>query len=742
MSLISLTIDGRPVEVQDGATVFEAARAAGIYIPALCAHPELPPGGECGLCTVELGGEVVRACEVKAAGGQSIVTASDCLSAIRRDNLSVILKNHPHACLTCAQKVGCSRTQCSGNVAVNERCCSQLGNCEIERIVEYIGLREDLGRYMYGDLPKYTGEPLFTRDYNLCIGCQRCVRVCRDVRGVNALEVYERDGRTLVRAKAGSLAESGCKFCTACVEVCPTGSLVDKDFKSGDRGANIVPCRNGCPAGIDVPRYLGYVASEQYTGALAVIREKVPFPGSLGRVCFHPCEDVCRRGQVNEPVAICRLTRYAADNGGKAWKGKRRAKPATGERVAVIGSGPAGLTAANYLALKGHGVTVFEALAQPGGMLRFGIPAYRLPKNVLDQEIAEIRDLGVEIQTNTKVESLDELFNQGYQAVFVGVGAHKAVALGVPGEDNPGVVDGISFLRAIAFRKIDGIGKRVAVIGGGNVAMDAARSAIRLGAGEVTVIYRRSAAEMPAFAEEVAEAAHEGIKFAFLTEPTQITTVRTLSGSEFKLGLTGKKSASTLVLECRRMALDEAGAGGRRRPVPVDGSAFTMEFDNIITALGQQPDVPGGFGLELDKGVIRVDQDDLRTGRAGVYAGGDVVLGPASVIEAIAHGRQAAASIDRFLGGDGDIAETLCEWQEPDPWLGPGEDFASARRAGETKRPWQKSLAKTSGGGGCPSDELLYTAFTEVDIGLFEEMAGEEAGRCLNCHLRLQLISK
>lgn len=190
--------------------------------------------------------------------------------------------------------------------------------------MEYVGLREDLSGYVYSGLPKFTEESLFIRDYNLCIGCQRCVRACKVARGADALETYELDGRTLVRAKAETLVESGCKFCTACVEVCPTGALKDKDFKSGNRESNIVPCRNRCPAGIDVPRYLNYVTEEKYAEALGIIREKVPFPGTLGRVCFHPCEEICRRGQVNEPVAICRLKRFAAIMG--ARHGKKREK--------------------------------------------------------------------------------------------------------------------------------------------------------------------------------------------------------------------------------------------------------------------------------------------------------------------------------------------------------------------------------------------------------------------------------
>lgn len=721
MSAISLTIDGKVIQVAEGTTILQAAQEAGIYIPTLCAHPDLPPGGECGVCTVEVGSDTVPACETKAENGMVVQTNTDKVKETRRDKLSAILLNHPHSCLTCAQKVGCSRTQCSSNVAVNERCCQLLGNCEIERLVDYVGLRDDLGRYVYRDLPKFTEEPLFTRDYNLCIGCRRCVRACRELRGVDALEAYKQDERSLVRAKAGNLADSGCKFCTACVEVCPTGALMDKDFKRGDREANLVPCSNRCPAGVDIPRYVGYVANGRYDEALAVVRERVPFPATLGRVCFHPCEEACRRGKVNEPVAICRLKRFAADQGSSAWKANRKPAPATNKKVAIIGSGPAGLTAANYLALKGHSVTVFEALPKAGGMLRVGIPDYRLPQNVPDAEIADIQELGVEIKTGTKVESLDGLFNEGYQAVFVAVGAHKGSALGVPGEENPRVLEGVTFLREIGLREKWEIGRRVAVVGGGNVAMDAARTAVRLGAEEITVLYRRTREEMTAHDEEVSEALHEGVKFEFLTIPIKITS-----------------AGHALQVECQRMELGEPDASGRRRPVPVAGSEFSLTFDNLITAIGQSPDIPEGFGLTVNRGTLQVSPENLATNKRGVYAGGDAVLGPASVIEAIAQGRKAASAIDQFLGGNGDISDTVVEYQAPNPWIGRDEDFAGARRAGSTKRPWQKST-QTACNCECPPEELLDTAFVEVEVGMFEEMANDEAARCLNCHLRLQI---
>lgn len=239
--IISLIIDGKQISVNEGVTVLQAAQKAGIYVPSMCNHPDLTPEGECGICTVDIGSFTVPACATRSENGMVVQTSTDRVKTIRRDKLSAILLHHPHACLTCAQKVGCSRTQCSSNVAVNERCCSKLGNCEIERLVEYVGLRDDLGRYVYQDLPKFNEEPLITRDYNLCIGCTRCVRVCNNLAGANVVEAFEQNGRTLVRAKQETLKESGCKFCAACVEVCPTGALRDKDFKGGNQKSSMVP---------------------------------------------------------------------------------------------------------------------------------------------------------------------------------------------------------------------------------------------------------------------------------------------------------------------------------------------------------------------------------------------------------------------------------------------------------------------------------------------------------------------
>jgi len=466
------------------------------------------------------------------------------------------------------------------------------------------------------------------------------------------------------------------------------------------KGLVRAPCSHTCPAGVDVPRYLRLIGQGQFDQALAVIREKLPFPSICGHVCPHPCEAKCRREQVDEAIAIRALKRFAAESGNGLWKVKAKMAPATGKRVAIVGSGPAGLTAANYLAKQGHAVTVFEALPEPGGMMRYGIPEYRLPREVLAGEIEEIRNTGVDIRTNTKVNSLDELFEDGYNAIFLAIGAHQGAKLGIEGEDSPEVMEGVSFLREISMGNKVRVGDRVAVIGGGNVAIDASRTALRLGAREVTVIYRRTRAEMPASREEVEEALHEGVRIEFLTAPTRI-----------------ERKDGTVALTCTRMELGAVDASGRRRPVPIKGSEFSPDFDTVITAIGQVPEAPEQFGLPLGKGnTFQVDLDTLATTREAVFTGGDAVTGPATVIEAIAAGRRAAISMDKYLGGSGVIDETL---------VPPEEEVLPEIEEEEKPRISIPSL---------PLCDRLNN-FAEVELSLSEEAAVEEARRCLRCDL-------
>ncbi len=466
------------------------------------------------------------------------------------------------------------------------------------------------------------------------------------------------------------------------------------------KGLVPAPCRHTCPSGIDVPKYVRFIGAGKFSEAVATIREKIPFPSVCGLVCFHPCEKKCRRGQVDEPIAIRMLKGFAAAKDTGIWKQRSKVAPATGKKVAVIGSGPAGLTAALYLAKKGHDVTIFEALPEAGGMMRYGIPEYRLPRPTLAAEIEEIKKAGVKVKTGTRVDSVDKLFSDGFNAAFIATGTHRGQKLGVPGEDAKGVMEGVDFLREVNLGKPIKVGDRVAVVGGGNVAMDAARTALRLGAKEVSIVYRRGRAEMPASEEELEEALAEGVELQVLTAPT-------------KISVNGR-----IKLECQRMGLGKRDASGRPRPEPIKGSEFNLELDTLIAAIGQTTDIPAGFGLKLNKNsTIEVNPDTLETSRPGVFAGGDVVLGPASVIQSIAQGREAAKSIDKFLGGDGVIDEELA----------PEETDLKPPEAGEEEKKRPAMALK--------SPEERKRSFVQVEQGYTVEQAIEEAKRCLRCDL-------
>jgi len=513
--------------------------------------------------------------------------------------------------------------------------------------------------------------------------------------------------------------EDACIACEACLYYCPMGAISIKDNRAHidqdecvecalcQRAGNTpglfkTPCSSFCPAGIDVPRYIQFIAEGKPEAALAVVREKIPFPAICGLVCFHPCEARCARSQVDEAVAIRMLKRFAWEHGNESWKPQAKVAPASGKRVAIIGSGPAGLTAAYYLARLGHAVTVFEAQPEPGGMMMLAIPEYRLPKEVIRAEIKEIEEAGVEIKTNTRIDSLDRLFQEGYHAIFIATGAQQGQRMGINGEDSPRVMQAVSFLRKVKLGDEVKVGSRVAVIGGGNSAIDAARTALRLGAEEVTIFYRRSQEEMPATAEESEEALAEGVKFRYLAAPSRI-----LSSDEKKVEI-----------EFVRTSLEEPDESGRRRPRPIEGSEFVLRFDSVIVAIGQRPEVSRQFNLPTaQSGAIQVDWDTLATAREGVFAGGDVVTGPASIIEAISAGRQGAISIDKYLGGDGDISEVLAPAEEA---VIPPEEVRGKRR------PPMPKL----------SVEQRVRNFRQVELGYSPEMAREEAKRCLRCDLK------
>ena len=462
-----------------------------------------------------------------------------------------------------------------------------------------------------------------------------------------------------IRKRAIRVIEERCDDCKACIKVCPVNLWDDENQGLSFRTAidfpghlnpsyNIVKetpvCQRTCPVHLDIRGYIGFIADGKFEESLALIKEVLPFPSICGHICPHPCEEECNRGRVDYPLSIRDLKRFVADI---ELQDALKPKPLMivkgedkGKKVAIIGAGPAGLACAHDLALLGYGVTVFEALPRPGGMLAVGIPDYRLPRDVLEKEIDAVSALGVEIRCNTAIGkglSLDDLFNRGYEAVFITVGAHKNQEMRIPGEDARRVIPGVTFLRDLNLGKPADVGERVVVIGGGNVAIDSARCALRLGARDVTILYRRSRQEMPASDEEIEAALEEGVKIEYLVAPLQVFTAD------------GKAAG----LRCMRMELGKPDTSGRRRPIPVEGSEFDIELDTLIPAIGQAPDISflgESSEIELTKrGTIAVNPDTLETSRPGVFAGGDCQTGPKIAIEAIAAGKKAAVSIDKYL---------------------------------------------------------------------------------------------
>jgi heterodisulfide reductase subunit A-like polyferredoxin len=473
------------------------------------------------------------------------------------------------------------------------------------------------------------------------------------------------------------------------------------------RKTDTAPCRLACPGGLNVQGYVQMVKEGKYKEALEIIMEDLPLPGVLGRICPHGCEDACRRCDVDQPVAIRDLKRLAADQFDPR-KIEIQCLPARDEKVAIVGSGPAGLSAAYHLARRGILSTIYEALPAAGGMLRVGIPEHRLPREVLDREIEVITNLGVEIKTGTPLGpdlTIDDLFGQGYKAVYLALGAHKGIELGIPGEKSKGVRQGVDYLREVNLTGKAETGKKVAIIGGGNVAIDVARCAVRLGAEEVNIIYRRTRAEMPAWEEEIHAAEVEGTRITYLAAPQEVLV----------------EDGKVVALRCIRMELGEPDSSGRRRPIPIPGSEYDVEIDQLIPAIGQHPDLSAledVTGLTFSRwGTVEVKDVTYVTEREGVFAGGDLQTGPWVAIGAIGAGKEAAKSIERFLDGK-DMAEGREPIKKEDPLYCPiPENMPKQARAKMAELP-----VKARAGN-----------FKEVELG-YEESAGKsEAARCLNC---------
>ncbi len=486
------------------------------------------------------------------------------------------------------------------------------------------------------------------------------------------------------------------------------------------------PCQAACPAGIDIAGYIDLILQKNYAGSTALIKEMLPLPGVLGRVCPRPCEDPCRRYQIDgSPVAICALKRFAADKAAESGLPTQpEPKPATGKRVAVVGAGPAGLSAAYYLALEGHKVTLLEAQKKAGGMLRFGIPPYRLPNDVLDQEIDDILSLGVELKTNQvmgrdfQIESLRE---QGYDAVFLSIGAMAAKPARIPGEDAEGVMSAIQFLADVNWNETVDIGTRVIVVGGGFTAADAVRTARRVGASEVTMMYRRSRKEMTAAAHEIHECDVEGVKLELLTAPVSVKV----------------ENGRAVGLISQRMELGEPDESGRRRPVPIPGSDYFTPADTILLAIGQDVDTKSlnqdDLGLDERWGSIEMDESTTMTNLPGVFAGGDCVSGAATVVEGVAAGRRSAMAINAYLNGADEAGMAAAAYRYMPEFFDIGAKARSDAPLHEMPvldgDGRLNVFANAGHGGDVDNDE----AFREVELGFSEEEALEEAGRCLMC---------
>jgi len=589
-----------------------------------------------------------------------------------------------------------------------------------------------------------------TNDCSMCTMSPRLVSVAQDqnielitLADLIALEGSAGHFTATVRVKPRYVDNDKCTGCGDCAEVCPV--VLDNDFNQALNGRTAIHrlypqavpntfviqrdqrprCMKSCPLGTNPQGYIALIRAGRYHEALRMLHETNPLPSICARVCHRPCESSCGRAAYDEPISIMALKRflvqYCKDNppdaelqakleAGDERIGRKKADP-SGKRVAIIGAGPAGLTAADDLARKGHDVVIFESLPVAGGMLRVGIPDFRLPPDALEADIQAICDLGVEIrcgQTLGQDFTIAQLKDDGFDAVLVAIGAHAVRKLDVPGEDAPGVLDGMHFLRAVNLGESVTVGSRVAVIGGGNVAVDVARTARRLGGQDVTILYRRSEVEMPALPDEIAEARHEGVKIEILAAPIRV--------------MTDDKGSATGI-ECIRMELGEPDDSGRRRPIPIPGTEFQVSADTIVTAIGQQVDTGAiGDAVELKWGRPAADERSLEVSQPGVFAAGDAVTGPDTVTRSMAQGRRAAISIDNYL------ADRPLETgqREKAPLELPPVDCASLRPSG-FRRPRESHPSLTIA--------QRLAGFDEVDLPMDETAALSEAGRCLQCGL-------
>lgn len=670
--MVNILIDGVSMAVPENKNILDCALEAGIYIPHLCHHPDLKDIGSCRLCIVDVEGEkeALTSCTLKAREGLKVSTNSDRLRKLRNLALELILAGHPEECTTCPK----------------------YGMCELQSLIQYIGANNARMKHRSKGFKVEEENPLIVHDMNRCVLCGRCVRACQELRGVEVLSYKKKDLEYYVGTVQNKLlTESDCRFCNACTEVCPTGAIRDKISAvnaTQNKEDTQVPCRFACPAHTDIPTYIRYIKEGKYDEATAVIREKLPFPKVLGYICNHACELACKRNELGEPLAVRDLKRHAAEaDTGFYWKGKGKQLPDTHKKVCVVGGGPAGMSAAYYLRKQGHQVTIKEALPELGGMMRYGIPAYRLPREIVDEEVAVILESGIQVETQTPVDAVNALHTQ-YDALLMTIGTHQGVRLKVEGNQLAGVLTNIDFLRMASMNVPTGMGKKVIVLGGGNVAFDCARTAIRLGAESVSLACLEADGQMPADQEEIEQAALEGIHIYPGRTFERITGTTEVTGVEFC------EVASFTFDENRRAIL-----------VKKENSMHAMAADTVIFAVGQRP-------------AYRVSTDI-----ENVFAAGDAVYGTNSVVKAIASGREAAIEIDRYLGGDGDISEKLAPPKTTESYIGRVSNFASLKRAQEEVMITRERMS----------------SFKLVNQGIPAKAISDEANRCLQCDLRLEI---
>ena len=634
----------------------------------------------------------VTACTTIVQPGMKVTTKGARLEQIRRVAMEFMLAGHPHDCTSCKMYL----------------------KCELQAMMQATGAVHGRMRDVTKTTTRInTNNPIIVREMERCIACGRCIRVCNDVRNVGILKLNKTDTNheTYVGTQDDlPLNSSDCRFCSACVEVCPTGALQDMEgiFRADiPKQQALIPCQVQCPAHTDIPEYIRLVKDGKNAEAVAVIREKLSFPHSLGLVCVRSCEKECKRTHLNDPLSIRNLKRYACENDNEAiWKSKVKQLPDTGKKVAVVGGGPAGMTTAYYLRKQGHDVTVFEQNDKAGGYLQYGIPMYRLPRDVVQGEIKVITDQGVKLVTNNRIEDVNEL-KKDFDAVVLAMGTTLGKDAVIPGRECGHNTTAVKFLHTIASGEEDPNvkpGAKVIVLGGGNVAFDAARTSAKIGA-KVNLFCLEQREDMLADDEEIEQAQEEGVTV------NSGTTNLEILGTEEKLeGLRYAKIRSF-----------KFGPNGLEADI-IDGTETVCEGDYIIFAMGQKADIPENFGVEVNRFGFPVNNENSHsTPQEGIFAAGDCITGTKSVVLAVAGGRECASEVDKYLGGDGDIDEVLYERAPHDPAIGKVEGFGSIPRE-------ELTVEDISVRGGSITHP--------VDKGFTDEQAACEASRCLQCDLR------